>query len=190
MRVPLVPAFNQCTAPNRSHGAPLSYSSCAPPVQSSGFLTVGTPDANSLPAQATASIQLNVVEGNPSDVKLNASSTDVRLQSGLGDYGGELQARVGLQLTDRASGPAGNEPATVQPISYRFTVPCQTTPSPSVGSTCSVSTTANSLVPGTVTESQRTIWELDQVQLWDGGADGVASTEPNFPFEKQGVFVP
>jgi hypothetical protein len=196
MRVSLVPAFNACAAPNRAHGAPLVNPSCAPPDQASSFLTVGTPDANGLAVQALASAQLTTIVGDPStpadeaDVALSASSTDVRLRSGLGDYAGELQARIALQITDRASGTGGDEPATVQSIDFRFAVPCATTVSPSVGSTCGVNTTADALAPGTVKEGARTMWQLGQVQLYDGGADGVASTEPNTRFETQGVFVP
>ena len=33
----LVPAYAACTAPNRTHGAPLSFSSCTPPAQQSGL---------------------------------------------------------------------------------------------------------------------------------------------------------
>jgi hypothetical protein len=187
MRVSLVPAFNACAAPNSTHGAPLVHPSCAPPAQASSFLTVGTPDANGLAAQAVASAQLTTIVG---DVALSASSTDVRLRSGLGDYAGELQARIALQITDRSSGPGGNEPATVQSIDFRFTVPCTTTGSPSIGSNCAVSTTANALAPGTVKDGARAMWQLGQVDLYDGGADGAASTEPNTRFETQGVFVP
>jgi hypothetical protein len=157
---------------------------------------VGSPDANGLQAQSVASVLLTSIIGDPStpadeaDVQLTASATDVRLRAGLGDYAGELQARINLQITDRASGPGGDEPATVQPIDFRFAVPCATTPSPSVGSTCSVNTTADSLAPGTVKEGARTMWQLGQVQLYDGGADGVASTDPNTRFETEGVFVP
>ena len=53
-RVSLVPAFRQCTSPNRTHGAPLASQSCAPPVQSSSFLTIGSPDANGAPANSIA----------------------------------------------------------------------------------------------------------------------------------------
>ena len=52
-RVPLVPVFQACTAPNSSHGAPLAFSSCKPPTQGSSFLTVGTPDANARGANST-----------------------------------------------------------------------------------------------------------------------------------------
>ena len=34
------------------------------------------------------------------------------------------------------------------------------------------------------------MWELGQVQVADGGADGDAATEPNTIFAVQGVFVP
>jgi hypothetical protein len=196
LHVSLVPAFTACGGANRTHGAPLAFGSCAPPAQSSGFLTVGTPDANGTAAQALASVSMASVVGDPAtladeaDVKLDASSTDVRLRAGLGDYTGELQARVDLQITDRASGPGGDEPATGQPISFRFAVPCQATASTSVGATCAVSTTADALAPGSIQEGVRTIWQVGQVQLYDGGSDGVASTDPNTPFERQGVFVP
>ena len=52
LRVSIVPAFKQCTAPNRTHGAPLAFPSCNPPVQTSNFLTVGSPDANGAPANS------------------------------------------------------------------------------------------------------------------------------------------
>jgi hypothetical protein len=42
-----------------------------------------------------------------------------------------------------------------------------------------------------VTGGGRAIWELGQVQVLDGGADGLASTPgDNTVFERQGVFVP
>ena len=61
----------------------------------------------------------------------------------------------------------------------------------SIGAACAVNTTADALVPGTVTEGARAVWQLGQVQLFDGGADGVASTTgDNTLFETQGVFAP
>jgi hypothetical protein len=43
---------------------------------------------------------------------------------------------------------------------------------------------------GTVLESKRSIWQLGQIRINDGGADGVASTTPNTLFAVQGVLVP
>jgi sugar lactone lactonase YvrE len=197
VRVSLVPAFNRCNAPNRTHGPPLSFPSCAPPAQASSFLTVGTADANGAAAQSVGSLQLVAVVGDPgtpadeADVKLTASATDVRLKAGLGDYTGELQAVASLRLTDRASAQAVNEPATVQDFNFRFTVPCQASVSTTIGSTCAVKTTADAIQPGTVREKARAIWQLAQVRLFDGGSDGVASTiSGNTLFEKQGLLVP
>jgi hypothetical protein len=45
IRVPLVPAYAACAAPNRTHGPPLEFASCNPPAQTSAQATVGTPDA-------------------------------------------------------------------------------------------------------------------------------------------------
>ena len=46
-------------------------------------------------------------------------------------------------------------------------------------------------MPGTVTEGKRAVWELGQVQVDDGGADGDADTAgDNTLFMVQGVFVP
>ena len=45
-------------------------------------------------------------------------------------------------------------------------------------------------MPGSVNESRRSIWELDQVKVFDGGPDGVVSTADNTLFAVQGVFVP
>ena len=39
-------------------------------------------------------------------------------------------------------------------------------------------------------EGLRAIWQLGPVEVLDGGADGSASTTPNTPFLRQGIFVP
>jgi hypothetical protein len=53
-----------------------------------------------------------------------------------------------------------------------------------------VSTTVDAVVPGAAREGQRAVWALDRVRLLDGGADGVAATQPNGLFAVQGIFVP
>ncbi len=56
VHVALVPAFSECMAPGRTHGAPLSFGSCAPPVRRSQPVTIGTPEANgrALPRSASS----------------------------------------------------------------------------------------------------------------------------------------
>jgi hypothetical protein len=106
----LVPAYKPCESPNRTHGAPLSFDSCSPPVQASDFLTVGTPDSNGQKSQSIASVVFaaragNPTPGNQADVAIRASFTDVRNKSDLSDYGGELQGSAMLRLTDRQNYP-------------------------------------------------------------------------------------
>jgi hypothetical protein len=196
-RASLVPAYDQCTNANSTHGAPLSFPSCAPPQQSSSQLTVGTPDANGQGANSTGSVLYRVVVGDPStpaneaDVRVDAAITDVRDKGTLADYTGELRFEQQVQITDRFNGPAQDEPGTVQTTPFGFTVPCAATASTTVGGSCSLSTSFNAIMPGSVVESGRSIWELGQVQVFDGGADGLASTPgDNTVFERQGVFVP
>jgi hypothetical protein len=190
LRASLVPAYQPCGSPNRTHGAPLGFASCTPPQQASPNLTFGTPDVNGRAANSIGSVLFRADVGNPSDVRVDVSLTDVRQAPGLGDYAGELQETTSVRLTDRGSGPAGDEAATVQDTPFPVTVPCGVTPDPAVGSTCSVSTTFNAVVPGSVPTGKRSVWQLGQVQVFDGGSDGVASTPGNSLFAVQGVFVP
>jgi hypothetical protein len=186
--VPLVPAFEQCGSPNRQHGAPLSFGSCAPPRQTSSQLTVGTPDANGKAANSSGSVAYQVI---PGDVRVTAVLSDVRRQDTLDDYTGELSVEHAIELTDRQSGPGQDEPATTEPFQFKFTVPCAATASTTQGGRCALSSTFDALLPGAVVEQKRAIWELGTVQVFDGGPDGEASTTSgNTLFERQGVFVP
>jgi hypothetical protein len=202
-RVPLVPAFNQCTSPNRVHGPPdfpgnasNPDGSCNPPALTSGQLTVGTPDANGAAAKAEGFVKVDALIGNPAtaadeaDARFQVSMTDVRRNTtGFPDYTGQLQLETTLRVIDKNNGPS--EVGTVQDTPFRVTVPCATTGDTTVGSTCSVNTTADAVMgAGTVLESKRSIWQLGQIRINDGGADGVASTTPNTLFAVQGVLVP
>jgi ABC-type phosphate transport system substrate-binding protein len=196
LRVSLVPAYNQCTASNRTHGAPLAFPSCNPPVQSSGQLTVGSPDSNGQTANSIGSARFDVLAGNPAtpadeaDVKLVSSISDVRKQSDLSDYTGQVQLVSTLRITDRKNGTSGTQPGTVQDVPFPVTIGCVATGSTTVGGTCSINTTLDAVTPGAVPEGKRSVWELGQVIVNDGGPDGVVSTNPNTVFERQGVFVP
>ena len=153
-RVALVPAYNACPtgSANRTHGPPLEHASCNPPAQSSGFVTIGSPDANSAPVQSLGSLRYAVA---PADVVLEASITDVRNKSGLADYAGELQARVTLRITDKVNGGSLTESGTLGDRTFAFTLPCSPTGgAANVGSTCSVQTGANAVVPGIVAVGQ------------------------------------
>ena len=109
----------------------------------------------------------------------------------LSDYGGELRVEPFVQITDRFNGPSQSEPATAEANPYPFTVPCAATADTSTGGACSLTSSFNAIVPGSVVEGKRAIWELNEVDVFDGGADGQASTAfDNTLFARQGVFVP
>jgi hypothetical protein len=194
--VPLVIAYRDCTSANSVHGAPLSYQSCKPPVPESNWLTVGTPDANGQPAKSVGSVAVTAVAGDPStpadeaDARLALSVSDVRNKSGLGDYAGELEVRLDLRVTDKLNGASPVDPATISDFPFEYKGVCTTTSDTTVGSICSIKTTADAVIPGAVTEVKRTIWEVGTVQVFDGGSDGDVDTLPNTLFERQGVFVP
>jgi glucose/arabinose dehydrogenase/PKD repeat protein len=194
--VSLVPAYNACTSSNRTHGPPLVHPSCNPPARSSSDLTVGTPDANGGEANSSGTVKLGVVAGtagppDEADVTVALTLTDVRHVAGLTDYAGEVQMRGALQITDRANGAAGDQRGTVQVVEVPVNATCAVTAGdPSVGSICGVVTTLDAVVPGIIVEGRRSVWEIGQIEVLDGGPDGDADTPGNGVFARQGVFVP
>jgi Tol biopolymer transport system component len=197
LRLALVPAYDRCTNPNNTHANPLAFGSCSPAQLSSQYLTTGTPDANGRPARMSAHLLLAAIPGGPSeaddaDVQITARLNDV-LNKDLSDYTGELRANLPIRITDRDNLPpvGGPGPGTTQPFLFGFDIPCTADPGPLVGSDCSLSTTVDTLVPGAIKETRRTIWQMGQVRVFDGGADGDGSTAgDNTVFAAQGVFIP
>jgi hypothetical protein len=203
-RVSLVDAFNQCPTGNRTHGAPLVFPSCAPPVQSSSVLTIGTTDANGAAANFVGSVRYIVLNGDPTteaneaDLKLVVSLTDIRNNPSLTDYVGKVLVTSDVQITDQQNAPEQPEPGTVQTFKFEFPTSCVSTVSTTVGSNCNANTTANALIPGSVVESKRSVWELGQVSVKDAGpnATGYENCPPTCgdgdetTFLREGVFVP
>jgi len=215
LHVSLVVAFLECTAPNKVHGPPLEHPSCGdnfnPPSGNSQHATVGTPDWNGAPAKFTGAVRIGVHVGDPAtpadeaDLRLRVSSTDIRCRPAAApatcgasnivgaDYVGELQARVAVRITDKDHTPApgGAGAATTLDMPYSFTIPCAGTADDTVGSGCEVETTADALVPDTVKEGDRSVWQLGQVEVLDAGPDGDVNTPAGAQvFLRQGVFVP
>ena len=203
LRVAIVPAFKSCAAPNRTHGAPLAFPSCNPPVQTSNFLTVGTPDANGAGANATAFILARVDSIPPEDVLITATGNDIRCLPATAaavcnganaadgpDYSGQVQGNATIRISDHTNGPSMNEAATVVDIPFPVNGQCANTTATTIGGTCSVNTSANAVVPGAVKDNQRGIVEIAQVPVNDGGADGQIATADNTVFGVQGVFIP
>ena len=196
LRVPLVPAFRQCTEPNRQHGPPLAHPSCAPPRRESDDLTVGTPDSNGNAANSNGLVRFAVVPGDPAtpadeaDVRLDVSLTDVRRAGDLSDYDGELLLDAGARITDRRNGAAADEPATMVDVPFPAIVGCAPTASTATGATCSLASSFDAILPGVIAEGDRAVWQLGAVEVRDGGSDGDPRTHPNGLFARQGLFVP
>ena len=194
----LVPAYTACTTPTLTHAPPLGPDSCSPATQTSPRLTVGTPDANARMPNATGylrAVRLGdlTTPADDSDIRFVALLTDVRETTGLGDYAGELEARIPITITDKISTPpsGGQGPGTTEQFDFSFAVPCTPTGDTTIGSECSIDTTADTILPGSAPENQRAIWETGQVQVYDGGTDSDGdTTADNSLFEVQGVFAP
>jgi len=197
-RVSLVPAYNQCASPTRTHGPPLAFPACTP-EQASAVLTVGTPDANGKAPSSIGYARVAARAGDPAtpadeaDVRVEFEITDVRRRSDLSDYAGEVQLNAQLRITDRfnsTSPGGGSNAATVLDIPFPVNGVCVATPDPSLGGRCVAVTTFDAVVPNAVAEGKRAIWAFNQFQVIDGGADGRIDTFPNTLFAVQGVFVP
>jgi WD40 repeat protein len=203
-------AYRACFAPDREHGAPLTGPSCSGPVPASDYLTVGTLDSNGEPAKFIGLVSLDVRLGAPTtplneaDVRLTATLTDVRCQAtstpcpggALSDYAGSLGATFDVRMTDRFNTGPRPQPATATDIPpsttpLRPAIPCTPTADSTVGSTCELTTTFNALLPSSVRERKRAIWELGRIEVSDGGEDGRGATiDDNMPFAREGIFVP
>ena len=77
-RISLVPAYKSCAAPNRTHGTPLAFPSCNPPMIESTSVTLGTPDANNAAANSAGFVLMRVRTTSPEDLLISGTISDVR----------------------------------------------------------------------------------------------------------------
>jgi hypothetical protein len=208
LRIPFVPAYTQCAPAsitnNTHHRGSINNPSCNAPKPSSNYLTVGSPDFNGQGANMIGSLLMKAKTSAPVDGTLAVSVTDVRCQGtsggcssgALSDYTDNLLLTGTFRITDKGNGPTGIGPSvngTVNDLPLSLSIPCASTVSTTVGSTCSVNTTLNSVYGATaIVAGQRAIWQLiGETDLWDGGADGVATTTgDNTLFATGGLFFP
>jgi len=185
MRVPLVPAFAQCASGNRIHGPPLAFPSCNPPQPASPNIAVSDGERR---IGSVGHLRVGVVAGEPggaddADLRLIFRLTNVLNKSDLSDYTGILQPELVVRLTDRE----GFQSQTTQDFPFRYSVPCVATDT-AAGATCALTTSAEAIVPGSITEGTRAIWALDKVRVYDGGPAGDGADASLFA--TQGIFVP
>jgi hypothetical protein len=206
LRVALALAYTQCPAGTgtRQHGPPFAVLSCTPPTQSSSVLTIGTTDANGFGANFQGSVKFLTQPGNANtdaneaDVKLLVNLTDIRNKPSGTDYTGRVLVNSKLQITDTLNAEETPEPGTTEQTDFKFPVNCAATADANVGGLCSVNTTANSIYPGSVLETRRTIWQLSDITVKDAGPNGTgyANCPPTCgdgdegTFLRQGIFAP
>jgi hypothetical protein len=142
------------------------------------------------------------VPGPPEDsaVEIVGKITDVRCKAGVSacgnanaqdgpDYTGSLEGNATVRVTDHYNGPNRDLAGTMRDIPLPFPMECTSTADTSVGSTCAVPG-ATCLECPPPKEGVRTVIEMTQVQIRDGGADGLPGTDDNTLFMVQGMFLP
>ena len=147
------------------------------------------------------SATLTAVPGDPStvaneaDVSLALSISDVRSIASGGDYapngsGPDVTLTAKLRLSDYFNGPLRSLPSTTGDFQFPVGVNCAPTADPSVGSTCSASTTANAVTPKTIVEGRDSKLQVFRVRVEDSGANGVLGDSDDRTFAQQGIYVP
>jgi hypothetical protein len=118
--------------------------------------------------------------GDQLDVKLDSAITDVRCVGTSGGcsaagttYSGKVLIASTVRMTDRLNGQLQADPATATDFTFQLGGQC------SAGS-CSIATTADSVIPNISQEGKRAVWQLVDVKVMDGGPDGnlVAAPSP------------
>jgi hypothetical protein len=185
----LVPAFKQCgtggNPVNSSHSAPLAVGSCNPPKPSSTQAIVGP--------LSSGTANVDVV---PGDVQLTGSSTDIRTPAGNdydptpGSNGSDLLSVSRIRFTDHyncsptpCSGPY-TSPGTgtdldFGPIPINCAANGSATSPP--GSDCNVTTTANTVIAGSVVAGKQAVVQTFRIRVNDF---------TNTLFAQQGIFIP
>ena len=160
IRVPLVPAFQPCTAPNRTHGPPLEQPSCNPARPRSVNLKISVGETR---LRSTGALRMAVTAGAPgtpddTDVQLSFGLTNV-MRSDDSEYSGELRVQIGSRLTDRE----GSTASSTREFRLSWDVPCTPTADPDYASSCALDTTLDAVLPGAAPEGTRAVWRVGQV---------------------------
>lgn len=206
LSVSLVPAFRQtisdgqCAARGGTpslHEAPFAFASCDPPGYVPGTVAAQGPLSQGL-------VQLTAVPGDLStvddeaDLGIGLNVTDVRDRASGGDYapnavGPDVTLVTKLRLTDMNNG-VGSDAGTVVDFDYPVEADCTETLDPDQGSACSVSTSADGLMAGTITEGTHMVLQAHRVRVNDSGDNGVPDNgvpdSDDEVFAQQGIYVP
>ena len=196
----------QCSARGGSpstHGAPLALPSCNPPA------FVGGTQAH-VGDQGTSGADITVIpgdtdptNGDQADVSLVGSATDVRQGSRTGpDYdpnpsGADMTSLAKIRISDafnttgtQACSATTSCEATVQDLNFTVPTACTATADPNIGSTCAVTTTADTVVPDVTKENKQAVVQIFRIKTADAGANGVPGDTDDRDAFMQGIYIP
>ena len=175
------------------------------------MLTVGTPDANGAAPNSQSSVRYRVFAGVPgppddSALEIIAAVNDVRCRAANAacpggantDYTGKILVSASMRVTDKLNGSPAVESATVQNFRVELPVQCAATAG-AEGANCNLTTTVNSLFPGSILDGKRAIWEIGDLKVEDAGPNGTGygsgcpatcGDGDEAVYMRSGVFVP
>jgi hypothetical protein len=197
LQLALVPAFRQCgtgqSPANGSHSPPLSGGACLPPVPTSVGAAFG-------PA-ASGSLTVTAVSGDPltaqdeADFSLALTLSDIRTRGSGADYdpnpgGADATLLARLRITDQANGASGRAPGTATEEDFSAPVDCVASSDTGTGSSCAANTSADALVPGTISEGRDSVLQVFRARVVDSGQNGVRGDSDDTLFAQQGIYVP
>jgi len=211
LHAPLVPEFRQtidatqCSARgglNSTHGSPVALPSCNPPAFVPGTQA-------HFGVAGDGSVDLTMIQGDPgtpadeADLAIAASLSDIRLASASGaDYapsasGPDVSVHVKLRLSDTTNATTGQPcaatttcPGTMSDYEFSAPVNCAVTADPSVGSNCSVVTSADGVIPTVIKESRNSVLQTFRVRVHDAGANGTVGDGDDARMASQGIYIP
>jgi hypothetical protein len=195
LSVGLVPVFRQCgTGANPTdgqHSPPFAASCDAPLVNSTAHAGPQSTGSAQLAVQPSDLTTVN----DEADVLFSGSLTDIRSGSPAGpDYapiaGPELTLTARWRITDLYNNPSQTDEATTTDFDFPVPGDCVATPDPLVGASCSISTTADAVTPGSAPEGKSMVIQVFRVRVNDSGADNIRGNGDDRLFAQQGFYVP
>ena len=141
---------------------------------------------------------LSAIVGSPAtpadeaDLKLEVEITDVRRSDNLQDYSGALLLDSSLRIVDRDTRglEVRTTHGTMSELRFTYPIACTPTADTTVGATARLNTTVDASGGSFVKEGRRSMWQLGEQRIYDGGPDGDIDTEGNTLFAVPGVFDP
>ena len=195
-RLSLVPAYQHCTAPNRTHGPPLAFGSCDPP-QPASVISDGRHAGRERPARRLDRIAARGGDRrqpgptDEADVRLTLLAHGRAPAADLADYTGERVAPSSwCAAPTRRASPSTPRPGTMVDRTLRPSTPHALPTAGPEGATCSPrpALTRSSRARSRRAGARSGNWA--RPACFDGGADGDTSTNDNTVFAVSGLFIP